>query len=82
VLLWIALSYQDDVAQALRGIYRLELAAHENLRLWLRICQLNEDFAERTNRNGHARVFRTVHDGLDQEFSRASGDDENIYDWI
>jgi hypothetical protein len=82
VLLRIALSYQEDVAQALRGIYRPELAAHENLRLRLQIRQLNEEFAERMNRYGHARVFRTVHDGLDEEFSRAFGDDENIYDWI
>jgi hypothetical protein len=82
VLLRIALSYQDDVTQALRGIYRPELDANETLRLRLRIRELNEEFAEHMNRNGHARVFRTVKNEVDQEFSRNSGSDENIYDWI
>ncbi|KAK9604807.1 hypothetical protein V6Z93_002758 [Aspergillus fumigatus] len=82
MLLRIALSYQDDVNQALRGIYRLEIEAHEALRLRLRIRELNEEFAERMNRNGHARVFRTVNNEVDQEFSRNSGGDEDIYDWI
>ncbi|KAF4207309.1 hypothetical protein CNMCM8927_003583 [Aspergillus lentulus] len=82
VLLHIALSYQDDVNQALRGIYRPEIEAHEELRLRLRIRELNEEFAERMNRNGHARVFRTVKDEVDQEFSRDSDGEENIYDWI
>jgi hypothetical protein len=77
----IALSYQDDVTQALTGIYRPELDAHETMRLRLRIRELNEELAERMNRNGHARGFRIVKNEVDQAISRNFGCNEEIYGW-
>ncbi|KAF7172087.1 hypothetical protein CNMCM5623_004364 [Aspergillus felis] len=75
-------SRQTSIDQRRVGVYRPEIEAREALRLRLRIRELNEEFAERMNRNGHARVFRTVQNEVDQESSRNSVGDENISDWI
>ncbi|PYH75340.1 P-loop containing nucleoside triphosphate hydrolase protein [Aspergillus uvarum CBS 121591] len=84
VLLRIALTYQNDVTGALSGNYEQALSADRTLKLRLRIREINDEFADAMNRNGHARAFRTVQDEVDQEFYRPAGNgqDENIYDWI
>ncbi|KAL3482061.1 P-loop containing nucleoside triphosphate hydrolase protein [Aspergillus californicus] len=84
VLLRIALTYQNNVTRALSGNYGQDLSAHRTLKLRLRIRELNDEFAETMNRNGHAKAFRIVQGVVDDEFCRppTGGDDENIYDWI
>ncbi|PLB46308.1 P-loop containing nucleoside triphosphate hydrolase protein [Aspergillus steynii IBT 23096] len=81
-LMHIASKYQAEVTKASTGNYTQGLPPRSVLKLRLRVRQLNEEFADEMNRNGHAKAFQTVNNKVDEEYFRSSDDDESIYDWI
>ncbi|KAJ5752683.1 hypothetical protein N7520_009600 [Penicillium odoratum] len=78
----LSTTYQNEVDKALNGKYNAELEAQSPLKLRMHLRQHADDFARSMAREGHAKVFRTIQDENDPEFSRPAGDSENIYDWI
>ncbi|CAG8424117.1 unnamed protein product [Penicillium salamii] len=78
----LASTYQNEVDRALTGNYSADLEAQSPLKLRMHLRQLADDFARSMTTEGHAKVFRTIQDKNDPEFSRPAGDSENIYDWI
>ncbi|KAJ5963034.1 hypothetical protein N7501_007975, partial [Penicillium viridicatum] len=78
----LASTYQNEVDRALTGNYSADLEAQSPLKLRMHLRQHADDFATSMATGGHAKVFRTIQDENDPEFSRPAGDLENIYDWI
>lgn len=78
----LASTYQNEVDRALTGNYSADLEAQSPLKLRMHLRQHADDFATSMATEGHAKVFRTIQDETDPEFSRPAGDSENIYDWI
>ncbi|KAH8711987.1 Dynamin central domain-containing protein, partial [Phaeosphaeriaceae sp. PMI808] len=78
----IASMYQQGVTDALSGSYDPEISVDSPLKLRMHIRELNDGFAEAMARDGHARVFRTVEDSIDQDFARSSVSNDDIYGWI
>lgn len=78
----LASTYQTEVDRALTGNYSADLEAQSPLKLRMHLRQHADDFARSMATEGHAKVFRTIQDENDPEFSRPAGDLENIYDWI
>ncbi|KAJ5971779.1 uncharacterized protein N7479_001697, partial [Penicillium vulpinum] len=78
----LASSYQNEVDRALDGNYSADLEAQSPLKLRMHLRQHADDFARSMATGGHAKVFRTIQNENDPEFSRLAGDLENIYDWI
>ncbi|KAI2696871.1 hypothetical protein CBS147332_8834 [Penicillium roqueforti] len=78
----LASTYQNEVERALTGNYSADLEAQSPLKLRMHLRQHADDFATSMATGGHAKVFRTIQDENDPEFSRPAGDLENIYDWI
>ncbi|PIG84605.1 hypothetical protein AARAC_010921 [Aspergillus arachidicola] len=74
--------YQNEVHNALTGNYSADLEAQSPLKLRMHLRQHGDDFARSMAREGHAKVFRTIQDENDPEFSRSAVDSEDIYDWI
>ncbi|EKV08712.1 hypothetical protein PDIG_65760 [Penicillium digitatum PHI26] len=78
----LASSYQNEVDRALNGNYSADLEAQSPLKLRMHLRQHADDFARSMATGDHAKVFRTIQNESDPEFSRLAGDLENIYDWI
>ncbi|KAG0152948.1 hypothetical protein PDIDSM_1907 [Penicillium digitatum] len=78
----LASTYRNEVDRALTGNYSVDLEAQSPLKLRMHLRQHADDFATSMATGGHAKVFRTIQDENDPEFSRPAGDLENIYDWI
>lgn len=76
----LASTYQNEVDRALTGNYSADLEAQSPLKLRMHLRQHADDFATSMATEGHAKVFRTIQDETDPEFSRPAGDSENIYD--
>ena len=78
-LIRIASIYQQGVIDTLSGSYDPELPVDSPLKLRIHIRELSNRFANTMVSKGHARVFRTVEDSIDQDFARSSSPNNNIY---
>lgn len=78
----IASEYQQNVTDALGGNYDPELSGDSAMKLRMHISRLNEQFAKTMAVSGHAKIFQDVEGRIDMEFSRTSGDKDDIMQWI
>ena len=84
----IAMSYQQDVSNALSGIYSPSLEAQSARKLRMHIRGLMDEFAEQMAQKGSLMIFRTVNGDIDWTYMGSAGvgvnnsKTGNIYDWI
>jgi hypothetical protein len=76
----IAAGYERKVLNALTGNYDPILQANSPLKLRMHVQKLSTAFASDMARSGHSRIFRTLEDSVDKDFSYPECSQENIYD--
>lgn len=81
-LIYLASTYQNEVDRALTGNYSADLEAQNPLKLCMHLWQHTDDFATSMATESHTKVFCTIQNENDPEFSRSADNLENIYDWI
>lgn len=70
----VAINYQQDVSNALKGIYSPKLRERSPRRLRMHLRRLTDEFAARM-RYGHLMPFQTVSGEIDPEYASPGGRD-------